>query len=167
VRHTSLRYFNVVGSGADDLYDSSPHNLLPLVFRAVDAGEAPKVFGTDYPTPDGSCVRDYIHVADLAEAHVLAAARLDEGRPLAPAYNVATGSGVSVLEVLDTVGRTLGVDLAPELTGRRPGDPARIVADGTLAVRDLGWTATHSLDDMVRDAWRAWRATHTPSSAPQ
>ncbi len=84
LRHTSLRYFNVVGSGADDIYDASPHNLFPLVFRAVDAGEAPKVFGTDYPTPDGSCVRDYIHVADLAEAHVLAAARLDEGRPLAP-----------------------------------------------------------------------------------
>ena len=80
LRHTSLRYFNVVGSGPDDLFDSSPHNLFPLVFRAVDAGEAPKVFGTDYPTPDGSCVRDYIHVADLADAHVLAAARLDEGQ---------------------------------------------------------------------------------------
>jgi UDP-glucose 4-epimerase len=158
LRHTSLRYFNVVGSGAEDLYDSSPHNLFPLVFRAVDAGESPKVFGTDYPTPDGSCVRDYIHVADLADAHVLAAARLDEGRPLAPAYNIATGTGASVLEVLDAVSRTLGIDLTPELAPRRPGDPARIVADGSLASRDLGWTASHDLDDMVRDAWQAWRA---------
>jgi UDP-glucose 4-epimerase len=160
LRHTSLRYFNVVGSGPDDLYDSSPHNLFPLVFRAVDSGEPPKVFGTDYPTPDGSCVRDYIHVADLADAHVLAAARLDEGQPLAPAYNIATGTGASVLEVLDTVNRTLGIDLVPELAPRRPGDPARIVADGSLASRDLGWTATRDLDDMVRDAWRSWRATH-------
>jgi UDP-glucose 4-epimerase len=159
LRHTSLRYFNVVGSGSDDLYDSSPHNLFPLVFRAIDAGEAPKVFGTDYPTPDGSCVRDYIHVADLADAHALAAARLDEGRPLAPAYNIATGTGASVLEVLDAVGRVLGIDLVPEPRPRRPGDPARIVADGTLAARDLGWMATHDLDDMVRDAWRSWRAT--------
>ena len=117
LRHTSLRYFNVVGSGADDLYDASPHNLFPLVFRAVDAGEAPKVFGTDYPTPDGSCVRDYIHVADLAEAHVLAAARLDEGRPLAPAYNIATGTGASVLEVIGAVGRVLDIDLTPETSG--------------------------------------------------
>lgn len=160
LHHTSLRYFNVVGSGYDDIYDSSPHNLFPLVFRAIDAGEAPKVFGTDYPTPDGSCVRDYIHVADLADAHALAAARLDEGAPLAPAYNIATGTGASVLEVLDTVRRTLGIDLTPELVARRPGDPARIVADGSLATRDLGWTATHDLEDMVRDAWRSWRTTH-------
>jgi UDP-glucose 4-epimerase len=160
LRHTSLRYFNVVGSGTEDLYDSSLHNLFPLVFRAIDANEAPRVFGTDYPTPDGSCVRDYIHVADLATAHTLAAARLDEGRPLAPAYNIATGTGASVLEVLEAVRRVLGVEVVPELVGRRPGDPARIVADGSLATRDLGWTARHTLDDMVRDAWRAWRSAH-------
>jgi UDP-glucose 4-epimerase len=158
VHHTSLRYFNVVGSGAEDLYDSSPHNLFPLVFRAVDNGTAPQVFGSDYPTPDGSCVRDYIHVADLAEAHVLAASRLDEGKSLAPAYNIATGTGASVLQVIDCVSRALGIELVPELAPRRPGDPARIVADGTLASRDLGWTASRTLDDMVRDSWRAWRA---------
>jgi UDP-glucose 4-epimerase len=159
LRHTSLRYFNVVGSGYDDVYDASPHNLFPLVFRAVDAGVAPKVFGTDYPTPDGSCIRDYIHVADLAEAHVLAADRLDEGAPLAPAYNIATGTGASVLEVIDAVGRHVGRDLAPELRPRRPGDPARIVADGSFASRDLGWSASRDLDDMVSDAWRSWVAT--------
>jgi UDP-glucose 4-epimerase len=159
LRHTSLRYFNVVGSGYDDVYDASPHNLFPLVFRAVDAGVAPKVFGTDYPTPDGSCIRDYIHVADLAEAHVLAADRLDEGAPLAAAYNIATGTGASVLEVIDAVGRHVGRDLAPELMPRRPGDPARIVADGSFASRDLGWSASRDLDDMVSDAWRSWEAT--------
>jgi UDP-glucose 4-epimerase len=159
LRHTSLRYFNVVGSGYEDVYDASPHNLFPLVFRAVDAAEPPKVFGTDYPTPDGSCIRDYIHVADLAEAHVLAADRLDEGVPLAAAYNIATGTGASVLEVIDAVGRHVGRDLAPELRPRRPGDPARIVADGRFASRDLGWTASRDLDDMVSDAWRSWEAT--------
>ena len=156
LRHTSLRYFNVVGSGYDEVYDASPHNLFPLVFRAIDSGRPPKLFGTDYPTPDGSCIRDYIHVDDLAAAHVLAAARLDAGQALAPAYNIATGRGASVLEVIAAVSRTLGVDLEPERAPRRPGDPTAIVADGSLAERDLGWTASRSLDDMVRDAWRSW-----------
>ena len=160
LRHTSLRYFNVVGSGYDDLYDASPHNLFPKVFRALDAGEAPMVFGTDYDTPDGSCVRDYIHVGDLADAHVLAAARLEEGVALRPAYNIGTGTGASVLQVLDSVRRVLGIDVEPTIADRRPGDPARIIADGTLARDDLGWEARHDLDDMVRDAWQAWRATH-------
>ena len=160
LRYTSLRYFNVVGSGYDEIYDASPHNLFPLVFRAVDAGRAPIVFGTDYPTPDGSCVRDYIHVGDLADAHVLAAARLEDGADLAPAYNIGAGVGSSVLEVIDSVRRVLGIDLEPELADRRPGDPARIIADGTLARTDLGWSAQHDLDDMGRDAWAAWRVAH-------
>ena len=159
LRHTSLRYFNVVGSGYDDIFDVSPYNLFPLVFRAVDAGTSPKVFGTDYPTPDGTCVRDYIHVGDLADAHVAAAARLEEGADLAPAYNIGTGTGASVQEVLDTVERVLGVDLQREVVDRRPGDPARIVGDPTLASRDLGWTATHDLEAMVRSAWTAWEAS--------
>lgn len=157
VRGTSLRYFNVVGSGYEDVYDASPHNLFPLLFRAMDAGEPVQVHGTDYPTPDGSCVRDYIHVGDLADAHVLAAARLDEGAALAPAYNIGTGAGVSVLEVIGAVERVLGVTLERVLGPRRPGDPARIVADPALATAELGWTAEHDLDDMVRDAWAAWQ----------
>ena len=84
LRHTSLRYFNVVGSGYDDVFDTSPYNLFPLAFRALDAGTRPKVFGADYPTPDGTCIRDYIHVGDLADAHVAAAARLEEGAEPAP-----------------------------------------------------------------------------------
>jgi UDP-glucose 4-epimerase len=147
------------------VYDASPHNLFPLVFRAVDAGVAPTVFGTDYPTPDGSCIRDYIHVADLAEAHVLAADRLDEGSELAPAYNIATGTGASVLQVIDAVSRNLGTDLTPDLAPRRAGDPARIVADGELASRDLGWTATRDLDDMVSDAWRSWQLSRVDVGA--
>jgi UDP-glucose 4-epimerase len=157
LRHTSLRYFNVVGSGYDDVYDASPHNLFPLVFRAIDAGAAPRVNGVDYPTPDGSCVRDYIHVGDLADAHVRAATALEEGKTLAPAYNIGTGTGASVLEVMAAVGRVLGTELRPELGPRRAGDPARIVADGSLATADLGWVPEHDLDDMVRSAWAAWQ----------
>lgn len=160
LRHTSLRYFNVVGSGYDDVYDVSPHNLFPLAFRAVDAGVPPKVFGGDYPTPDGSCIRDYIHVGDLADAHVVAAARLEEGAELAPAYNIGTGTGASVHEVLDMVEEVLGVDLGREVVERRPGDPARIVGDPSLAAADLGWRAVHDLEDMVRTAWQAWQRAH-------
>jgi UDP-glucose 4-epimerase len=160
LRYASLRYFNVVGSGYDEIYDASPHNLFPLVFRAIDAGEAPIVFGTDYPTPDGSCVRDYIHVGDLADAHVLAAARLDTGAALAPAYNIGVGTGTSVLQVIDSVRRVLELPVTPVLADRRPGDPARIIADGTLVSSDLGWVPRHDLDDMVRDAWRAWRVAY-------
>ena len=160
LQYTSLRYFNVVGSGYDDVYDASPFNLFPLLFRAIDNGDAPKVFGTDYPTPDGSCIRDYIHVGDLADAHVVAAVRLEEGGDLAPAYNIGTGTGLSVLAVIDAVRRVLGIELEPELVDRRPGDPARIIGDVSLASTHLGWKARLGVDDMVRDAWSAWRRAH-------
>jgi UDP-glucose 4-epimerase len=155
LRHTSLRYFNVVGSGALDLYDSSPHNLFPLVFDALLEGRTPRINGADYPTPDGTCVRDYIHVADLALAHVEAARRLDAGEPLEPAYNLGSGDGVSVREIMTAVASATGIPFEPEIAPRRPGDPARIVATGDLAARDLGWAMRHTLDDMVVSAWRA------------
>ncbi|HVN12667.1 MAG TPA: UDP-glucose 4-epimerase GalE [Kineosporiaceae bacterium] len=154
--HTSLRYFNVVGSGHEDLYDSSPYNLFPLVIKALTEGSRPKVFGTDYPTPDGSAVRDYVHVQDTALAHVAAADRLDRGEPLEPVYNLGSGEGLSVLQIMDAVRRVTGIDFTPELAPRRPGDPARIVASGELAARDLDWRMRHDVDDMVASAWRAW-----------
>jgi UDP-glucose 4-epimerase len=155
--HTSLRYFNVVGSGAPDLYDASPHNLFPLVFEALLEGRTPRINGNDYPTPDGTCVRDYLHVADLAEAHVAAARRLAAGEPIEPVYNLGSGDGVSVGEIMRTVAAVTGIDFEPEIAPRRPGDPARIVASGELAARDLDWRMRHSLEDMVRSAWDARR----------
>ncbi len=155
--HTSLRYFNVVGSGHDDLYDTSPHNLFPLVLKALTEGAVPKVFGTDYPTPDGSTVRDYVHVQDLALAHVAAAARMERGEPIEPVYNLGSGEGVSVLQIMDAIRRVTGIDFDPVLEPRRAGDPARIVASGELASRDLDWQMRHDLDDMVASAWRAWQ----------
>lgn len=153
LRHTSLRYFNVVGSGSEDLFDDSAHNLFPLVFNALLAGKTPKIYGEDYPTPDGTCVRDYVHVADLAAAHVVAAQRLDAGETLERVYNLGSGAGSSVREIMDAVREVSGVAFDPEVVPRRPGDPARIVADGTLAARDLDWTMRHDLRAMVESAW--------------
>jgi UDP-glucose 4-epimerase len=153
--HSSLRYFNVVGSGHRDLYDTSPHNLFPLVFEALVAGRVPQINGDQYPTPDGTCIRDYVHVQDLAVSHVAAARALDAGQPLEPVYNLGSGAGVSVRQIMDAVARVTGIDFTPEVKPARAGDPARIVATGELAGRDLDWQMRHSLDDMVSSAWDA------------
>ncbi|WP_431860902.1 UDP-glucose 4-epimerase GalE [Micrococcus terreus] len=155
LRHTSLRYFNVVGSGYPHLVDTSPHNLFPLVFDAILDGRQPTIFGDDYPTPDGTCVRDYIHVSDLAVSHVSAARRLQAGEELAPVYNLGSGDGTSVRQIMDAMAAVTGRDVAPQIKDRRPGDPPRIVAEGALAARDIDWAMRHSLEQMVESAWTA------------
>jgi UDP-glucose 4-epimerase len=159
LHHTSLRYFNVVGSGDVTVRDTSPHNLFPLVFEALVDGRQPRINGTDYPTPDGTCVRDYLHVTDLALAHVEAARRLEAGDTIEPAYNLGSGDGVSVRQIMDAVAEVTGIAIEPELVARRPGDPPRIVASGELAARDLDWAMRHSLLQMVQSAWDARRAS--------
>jgi UDP-glucose 4-epimerase len=154
---TSLRYFNVVGSGEPDLYDASPHNLFPLVFDALLDGRTPRINGVDYATPDGTCVRDYVHVADLAHSHAVAARKLEAGESLERAYNLGSGDGVSVRQIMDAMARGTGIAFEPEVGPRRPGDPDRIVATGEAAGRDLEWVMRHSLDDMVASAWEARR----------
>ncbi|GEL94609.1 UDP-glucose 4-epimerase GalE [Cellulomonas composti] len=158
LRCTALRYFNVVGSGYVDIEDTSPHNLFPLVLDALQEGRTPRIYGTDYPTPDGTCVRDYVGVAALARAHVAAAAALESGLPLEPVYNLGSGDGISVRQIMDAVAEVTGIAFEPELAPRRPGDPARIVADGSLAARDLDWTMNHDVRELVRTAWAARRA---------
>jgi UDP-glucose 4-epimerase len=155
LRYTALRYFNVVGSGRPELHDTSPYNLFPVIFRALTEGSNPRINGDDYPTPDGTCVRDYIHVADLARSHVAAALRLAADAPLEPVYNLGSGAGSSVRQIMDTVAAVTGLTFDPVIGPRRPGDMARIVADGKLAARDLEWAMTYSLQDMVRTAWQA------------
>ncbi|WP_029288228.1 UDP-glucose 4-epimerase GalE [Cellulomonas sp. HZM] len=155
LRHTALRYFNVVGSGDETVVDTSPHNLFPLALGAVADGRTPTIFGDDYPTPDGTCVRDYVHVGDVALAHVAAARALEEGRALEPAYNLGSGDGQSVRQIMGAVARVTGVPFEPEVAPRRPGDPARIVASGAAAARDLGWQMRHDLDEMVASDWHA------------
>ena len=161
VRHTSLRYFNVVGSGDDGVFDVSPHNLFPVVFETLLAGGIPRINGIDYETPDGTNVRDYIHVTDLALSHVAAARRLDRGEAIEAAYNLGSGDGVSVGEIMATIATVTGIPFDPEVGPRRPGDPARIVAGGALAARDLEWRMRHSLTDMVSSAWHARRSSQS------
>ena len=163
LKHTSLRYFNVVGSGYEDLYDSSPHNLFPLIFTALAEGRTPRIFGNDYATPDGTNVRDYVHVSDLAISHVAAAKRLAAGEPLEAAYNLGSGDGSSVGEIMSTVAEVTGIAFEPEVAPRRPGDPDRIVAAGALAARDLDWKMRHSLAEMVASQYRATRRSVQPS----
>ena len=155
LKHTSLRYFNVVGSGSPELYDTSPHNLFPIVLRALTSGKTPKINGTDYNTEDGTCVRDYVHVADLAASHVAAAQALAAGKPLERVYNLGSGDGLSVKQIMTAMATVTGIDFEPEIGPRRPGDPDRIVADGTRAARDLDWKMRHTVEDMVASAYEA------------
>jgi len=154
-RHTSLRYFNVVGSAVPTLFDTSPHNLFPLVIDTLRTGRTPSINGDDYPTRDGTCVRDYVHVADLADAHVVAAIKLNAGERLRPAYNLGSGDGVSVREIMTAFADVTGEPFTPIINPRRPGDPATIVANGDLAAGDLGWKMRFSIRDMVESAWTA------------
>jgi UDP-glucose 4-epimerase len=156
MRVVSLRYFNVAGAGSVVLGDPGVTNLIPMVFRALTQGQAPKVFGDDYPTPDGTCIRDYIHVADIADAHVAALRHLRDGGASAT-YNIGRGVGSSVLEVLRTIAEVTGINTPPEVVDRRPGDPARTVATVDAIKADLGWTARYDLRDMVSSGWEAWQ----------
>ena len=155
LRHTSLRYFNVVGSGHPSLPDVSPYNLFSMVFACLENSRVPVIFGNDYDTADGTCIRDYIHVADLAKAHVGAAARMDEGEDIEPAYNLGSGTGTSVAEMMAAISRVTGIDFVPEIGPRRAGDPARVVASGEKATLDIGWSMTHSLEEMIQSAFDA------------
>ncbi|MFD8086753.1 UDP-glucose 4-epimerase GalE [Kitasatospora sp. NPDC059722] len=158
----SLRYFNVAGSGTPELADTGVFNLVPMVFERLTTGRAPRVFGADYPTPDGTCVRDYIHVADVASAHVAAARRLAADPPgdTALVLNIGRGEGVSVREMLALIGEVTGRDTTPEVTPRRPGDPARVVASADLIGRELGWHARYDVAEMVASAWEGWCHHH-------
>lgn len=164
-----LRYFNPVGAhpsgeiGEDP--NGIPNNLLPFVTK-VAIGQLPKlsVFGDDYETPDGSCVRDYIHVVDLARAHVLAVEQLATDPGLVT-YNLGTGQGTSVLEMVDTFQKATGVSLNFEIAPRRPGDVVVAYADPTKAQRELGWRSELNVEDMCRDGWN-WQQQN-PNGFPK
>ncbi len=158
LRSASLRYFNAAGASPDgeigECHDPETH-LIPLALDAA-AGRGPELtlFGDDYPTPDGTCIRDYIHVGDLAEAHVRALGHLQEGKPTR-AFNLGTGLGVSVREILGAVERVTGKAVPLRVGPRRPGDPPVLVADASRAQSELGWTTRLSdIDTIVETAWK-------------
>ncbi|MFJ5222602.1 UDP-glucose 4-epimerase GalE [Streptomyces sp. NPDC088400] len=156
-----LRYFNVAGAAEPELSDIGVFNIIPMFFDRISRGEAPRIFGADYPTPDGTCIRDYIHVADLADAHLAAARRLaapGAGGDLT--VNIGRGEGVSVRELADLVADVTGDRTEPVVEARRPGDAARAVASVELIAGELGWTATRGVREMVESAWEGWRLRH-------
>jgi UDP-glucose 4-epimerase len=162
-----LRYFNVAGAASPQLADTGVFNIVPMFFDALTRGEAPLIFGADYPTPDGTCVRDYIHVQDLAEAHVSAARELG-ARPVPASgpgsdltVNIGTGEGVSVREMAALIAEVTGKrEPEPRVAPRRAGDPARVVASPGLAAEKLGWSARLGVREMVASAWEGWCLRH-------
>ncbi|MGW3493485.1 UDP-glucose 4-epimerase GalE [Streptomyces sp. NPDC001020] len=155
-----LRYFNVSGTAEPELADTGIFNVVPMVFDRLSRGEAPRIFGDDYPTSDGTCVRDYIHVADLADAHRAAARRLAAGATGDLTVNIGRGEGVSVRELVTLIGEVTGDPTPPIVGPRRPGDAPRAVASAALAERELGWSARYGLREMVESAWQGWLLHH-------
>jgi UDP-glucose 4-epimerase len=156
LRWIALRYFNAAGASAERGEDREHEtHLIPLVLRAAESGGEVSVFGEDYPTPDGTCVRDYIHVLDLADAHVLALDALDTG--VQGVFNLGSGTGFSVREVIAVAEKVTGRDVRRCAAPRRPGDPATLVASSARAREMLGWRPSRDdLEQIVRSAWD-WR----------
>jgi UDP-glucose-4-epimerase GalE len=159
--YAALRYFNASGAAADGTigedHDPETH-LIPLVLQvALGQREYVEIFGTDYPTPDGTCIRDYIHVDDLAAAHVAAIEKLQPGMELK--LNLGTGHGASVQEVIDLCREITGHPIPARASARREGDPPALVADASAAKRELGWQARYSMREIVESAW-AWHKKH-------
>jgi len=162
IKWTALRYFNAAGAHPDGTIGEDHGDevhLIPLAIRAANGGTPLKVFGEDYPTPDGTCLRDYIHVSDLADAHIRALEALERGGP-SDAFNVGTGTPHSVRSVIDTVSRVVGRPVAWESAPRRPGDPAVLYAAADRARNELGWRPNYTdLEVIVRHAWQ-WHKSH-------
>jgi UDP-glucose-4-epimerase GalE len=162
LRSVSLRYFNAAGASADGKIGedwAQSLNLIPLVMKAaLGAGGPINVFGNDYPTPDGTCIRDYIHVDDLAEAHINSLTYLREGGA-SVALNVGTGTGTSVMEVIETTARISGREVPHQIVARRAGDPISVFADPTKVSATIGWRPKYAFDDIIASAW-AWHSTH-------
>jgi UDP-glucose 4-epimerase len=156
LRVANLRYFNVAGTGWPDLADTAVMNLVPLVFEAIAAGKPPKVFGDDYNTPDGSCIRDYVHVLDLAKAHLSALDYLEKDDRRHDVFNVGTGKGSSVFEVLAEIRRVSGINFDIEVAPKRAGDPPALTADVSRINREFGWQAEYGLTEIVESAWAAF-----------
>ena len=154
ISHVSLRYFNVVGSAIPEFGDNSKDNLVPKVFLALKNGKRPEIYGSDYPTPDGTCIRDYIHVHDLAKAHVAALKKAESGFTSA-VYNVGSGKGYSVREMMNQISQTLGKDINPQESPARAGDSPKLIASIKKIEQELGWKPTATLKEMIDSSWAA------------
>ena len=156
IKYVALRYFNAAGDSEDgsigESHDPEPH-IIPLVmFAALGKRDSIKIFGDDYPTPDGTCIRDYIHIVDLADAHIRALDYLSKGGA-SQVINLGTGNGYSVKEIVDVTKKITGVDIKAVMVERRPGDPAILVADNKKAKTVLGWVPQYDLEGIIKTAW--------------
>ena len=158
IRFCGLRYFNVAGCGPVELEDPAILNLIPMLFDRLKKGKAPAIFGDDYPTPDGTCVRDYIHVSDLADAHIAALKYLDRDERKYDAFNVGTGEGTSVRQIVDEVKKVTGLPFKEAVMGRRAGDPPHLIGSPKRINEEMGWHAQYNVEDIVKSAWDAWQA---------
>ncbi|NCV44691.1 MAG: UDP-glucose 4-epimerase GalE [Actinobacteria bacterium] len=152
----SLRYFNVVGAGGVKLGDNARDNLVPKTFLALKQSRNPQVYGTNYPTKDGTCIRDYIHVSDLADAHVLAMEKMGNSKE-SKVFNVGSGTGYSVLEMMEQMKLSTGIDFKVDLMEARTGDPSVLIADIAKVKKELGWSPRRNLKEMIDSAWAAER----------
>jgi UDP-glucose 4-epimerase len=157
ISNISLRYFNVVGSALPEFGDNSKDNLVPKVFLALKNGKRPEIYGTDYPTKDGTCIRDYIHVGDLEKSHV-AALKKTESTFVSSVYNVGSGNGYSVREMMDQISKTLGRDINPQESPARAGDSPKLIASTKKIENELGWKPTATLKEMIDSSWQAEQA---------
>lgn len=153
ISNISLRYFNVVGSNIAEFGDNSKDNLVPKVFLALKNGKRPQIYGSDYPTPDGTCIRDYIHVQDLALAHLAALKKVESGY-ISQVYNVGSGKGYSVKEMMDQISKSIGRDINPEVSPARAGDSPKLIASIDKIKEQLGWSPKASLEEMIDSAWQ-------------
>ena len=184
IRFCALRYFNVAGAWHDgsigedhrpeshliplilqvarcgpvELEDPAILNLIPMLFNRLKQGKAPAIFGDDYPTPDGTCVRDYIHVSDLADAHIAALKYLDRDERKYDAFNVGTGEGTSVRQIVDEVKKVTGLPFTEAVMARRAGDPPHLIGSPKRINEEMGWHAKYDVEDIVKSAWDAWQA---------
>ncbi|MBX3087593.1 MAG: UDP-glucose 4-epimerase GalE [Cryobacterium sp.] len=154
-KSTCLRYFNVAGAQSPELGDSAVTNLIPMVIERILEGKPPLIFGDDYSTPDGTCVRDFVHVQDVAEAHLVAIDNLSTSMRGNSIYNLGTGKGTSVRQVVDAVLKISGSALVPEVSSRRIGDIPKVIASVEKIRAELGWKSRFDLDDIVSSAWEA------------
>ena len=157
ISNISLRYFNVVGSALPEFGDNSKDNLVPKVFLALKSGKRPEIYGTNYPTKDGTCIRDYIHVHDLAQSHVAALKKTESGF-VSSVYNVGSGNGYSVREMMNQISQTLGRDINPEESPARAGDSPKLIASIKKIEKELGWKPSATLKEMIDSSWVAEQA---------
>jgi UDP-glucose 4-epimerase len=156
IKYTNLRYFNVAGNSSLNSLDVSPFNLFPKLYKAIEGRRPFEIYGTDYETRDGSCIRDYVHVHQLAVVHVTCVEKMHSGFSLSPAYNLGSGEGISVLEIVDSVRKNIDQKLEIKISPRRLGDPAQIMANTEKAQTELNWRHYSTVDDIVLSGWNSW-----------